>query len=116
MCIRDSIHTAAIHRSLPRHAQIDAEQEMTGDSTERGVRFLEVPEHRVAEHLVAVAGVVARVAAELRTGRLEVDEPARVGDRQRLEQELMEQRIDRRVRPDAPVSYTHLTLPTSDLV
>src|SRR4029079_3361218 len=78
------IHTAAIHRSLPRHAQIDAEQERTGDSTERGVRLLEVPEHRVAEHLVAVAGVVARVAAELRTGRLEVDEPARGGDPETL--------------------------------
>ena len=37
----------------------------------------------------------------MRPGRREVDEPLRLRHRQRLEQHLVEQRIDRRVRADA---------------
>jgi hypothetical protein len=62
---------------------------------------LEIPEHRVAEHFVAVAGVVARVAAVLRSGRLEVGQPRGIGHRERLEQQLVEERKDGGVRADA---------------
>ena len=60
----------------------------------------EVSEHRVAEHLVAVPGLVARLGPRLGPWRRQVDEPGRLGHRQRPQQHLVEQREDRRVRAD----------------
>ena len=71
------------------------------------LRLLEIAKHRVAEHLVAVARLVARVRAVLDARRREIDEALGLGDRQRPKQHLVEQREDGRVRADAECEREH---------
>ena len=68
---------------------------------EDGLPALEVAEHRIAEHVVASAGVVAAAGPRLRSRALEVDQAFGLGDRQGAQEELAVQREDRRVGPDA---------------
>ena len=68
---------------------------------EDGLYALEVAEHRVAEHDVALPSHVARLGARLRAGSREVDEPVRLENWKRPEQQLIEQREDGRVGADA---------------
>src|SRR4029078_12016732 len=57
---------------LPLHRQVRAEQAVRGDAGEDGLRLPQVPEHRVAEDDVAVAGLVAALRAPLTPGRRQV--------------------------------------------
>jgi hypothetical protein len=68
-----------------------------GDAFERRLHALEIPEHRIAEDLVAVADVAARRAALLAAGREEIHEIARRWDAQLAQQHLVIDREDRRV-------------------
>ena len=74
---------------------------MRGDAGEAGLRLLEVPEHRVAEDLVASARLAARIRARLGSRRLEVDQLLGVRHRQRAQQHLVEQRENRRIRANS---------------
>ncbi len=94
-------HAVTIHRGLSDHRDVHAEQEMPGDSTEGGVRLLEIAEHRIAEHLVTVARLIARVGAVLGARCRQVHQALGLGNGQRPKQDLVEQRVDRRVRADA---------------
>ncbi len=87
--------------------QVGAEQPVRRDAGERQVRLLQVAEHRVAEDLVAVARLVARLGAGLRPRRPQVDEPIGILHRQLLEQDLVEQREDGGVRPDPERERQH---------
>ncbi len=80
--------------------EVRAEDPMRGHAGEGRLHALEVAKHRVAEDLVAVARLIARVRAGLGTGRREVDQPIRLGHRQRLEEDLVETGKDRGVRAD----------------
>src|SRR5262249_54209331 len=82
------------------HREVDAEQEMCSNPAEGRVRLLEIAEHRVAEYFVAIARLIARIAAVLRSGSREVDQPVRLRHRQRLEKDFIEQGVDRRIRAD----------------
>ena len=92
-------HALAAQR-LAAVGEVGAEETVRRDAGERRLHPLEVPEHRVAEHGVAVAGLVARLRAGLRAGRREVDQPRGLLHRQRPQEELVEQREDGRVGPD----------------
>ncbi len=74
---------------------------MRRDVGEDGLDFLQVTEHAVAENDVAVAGAAAALEAGLRAGRAQIHEFRRVGNRERLQQHLMEHRKDSSSRPDA---------------
>ena len=76
---------------LVARGQIRAERYVRGDAGERRLDALEVPEHRVAEDLIAVARLAARLAAGLRPRRAEVHEPLRRRHVERLQQQLVEQ-------------------------
>ena len=91
----------SVDRSLSCHRDVHAEQEMGGDPAERRVRALQVAEHRIAEHFLAVPRHVAGGLAVVRSRRGELDEPVGMRHRQRLEEHLVEERIDRRIRADA---------------
>ena len=68
---------------------------------EDGLLALEVTEHRVAEHVVASAGVVVATRPWLRSRAIEVDEPLGLDDGQRAQEELAVEGEDRRVGPNA---------------
>ena len=74
---------------------------MRGESAEYRLRSLEVPEHRVAEHHVAVSRLPARLGTGFGAGSREVDESVRVGHRERTKQDLIEERKDGGIGPDA---------------
>ena len=80
---------------------VGAEPLVGGDAREDALFALQVAEHRVAERLVAGARVVAVAGSRLRAGGREVDQPVRVGHRQRAQHELAVQGEDRGVRADA---------------
>ena len=61
----------------------------------------EVTEHLVAEDLVATARLAARGRARFGSGGGQVDELLRRLDRQGPQQNLIEEREDRRVRADS---------------
>jgi hypothetical protein len=56
---------------------------------------LEVAEHRVAQHDIAVTGLVTGLAARLGAGRRQVDQPIGLLDRQGPQDELVELRENR---------------------
>ena len=68
---------------------------------------LEGTEHRVAEDLVAPARPVAALRAGLGSRGFEVDQPFRLDDRQRAQQELAVEGEDRRVGPDTEGERHH---------
>lgn len=67
---------------------------MRGDATEGCLLTLQIAEHRIAEHLLAVAGLVAAVASRLGARRAEVHQHVWIGDRQRTQQHLVEDGVD----------------------
>ena len=81
--------------------EVRAEDPMRRHAGEGRLHALEVAKHRVAEDFVAVARLIARMRARLGTGRRKVDQPIRLGHRQRLEEDLVETGKDRGVRADA---------------
>jgi hypothetical protein len=81
--------------------QIGVELAMGRDVCERSLAALQVPEHRVAEDRVGVAGLVHALRARLGSGRQEVDETFGLVDGQRPQQQLLEQREDCDVGSDA---------------
>ena len=101
------VHALGVDGRLAGHRDVDAEAAMRGETGKRRVGLFEVAEHRIAQHLVAVAGLIARVRAGLRPGRSEIDEARRVGDRQRPAKHLIEEREDRRVRANAECERQH---------
>ena len=74
---------------------------MRRESREYRLRPLEIPEHRVAEDLVAVSRLATPLRAGLGTRGREVDEPVWLQHRERTQQDLVEQREDGGVRADA---------------
>ncbi len=91
---------ARARQGLPLVGEVGPENAVRGQAGEDGLRLFEVTEHRVAEDLVAVARLVARVAARLGAGRREVHQLFRGTHRERPQQHLVEQREDGRRRPD----------------
>ena len=92
--------------SLPRRrlvaiGQTDAEDAMRRESRENGLAPLEIPEHRVAEHHVAVSRLATRLRTGLGTGSCEIDEPVWLRHREGAKQNLVEQREDRGIGADA---------------
>ena len=71
------------------------------DAGEHRLLLLEIPEHRVAEHVPAVARVVAGRRSRLHARRRQVHQPVRLRDRQAAQQHGVEKREDRRVGPYA---------------
>ena len=98
-------HAPAVRRLIARR-DVRAEDHVRGDTGEAGRavrRLLEVPVHRIAEDVVAIAFCAreaARVGSGLRGRRQEVHEPSRIGNRQRPQEHLIEQRKDRGVCAD----------------
>ena len=93
-------------RPFPAHrlaavGEVGAEPDVRGQTGKRRLLPFEVAEHRVAEDLVAPAGLAARLRPRLRAGRRQVDQPRRFLDRQRPQEELLEEREDRGIGPDA---------------
>ena len=89
----------AVHR-LTAVRQVHAERPVRGDTGEHGLEPLEVPDHRVAEDRLAVAGLAARLRAGLRSGRTQVDQPPGFGHWQGAQEHLVEEREDGGIRPD----------------
>ena len=77
--------------------QVGAEEPVCRDAGKRGLHALEVAEHRIAQHDVTVARLVAGLAAWLRAGRRQVHQPIGFLHRQRPQDELVELRKDGRV-------------------
>src|SRR5579872_6979215 len=73
---------------------------MAGHAREEPGLRLEVAEHAVAEHHVAVAGLSALMRPWTWRIAAEVDEPLRVAHWERREEQLVEQRVDRRIGAD----------------
>ncbi len=67
----------AVDRGLSLDGEVGAHQDMARDPCENCLFPLEIPEHRVAENLIAVAGLIAGVASGFRRRRAEVDEAIR---------------------------------------
>ena len=81
---------------------------MRGDVGEDRVVPLEVPEHGIAEDPVAADGLVAGGhPPRSRSRRFEADQPLRLHDRQRAQQNLIEQGEDCRVGADAERQRDH---------
>jgi hypothetical protein len=99
-------HPLAVER-LPLEGEVRAERAVRDQPGEHGLLPLEVAVHRIAEDQVAVARLVARLRARLRSGRAEVDEPLRLGHGEGAEKHLVEEREDRRVRADAERQGEH---------
>jgi hypothetical protein len=93
-------HALAVEGLLAPVGEVRVEDAVRGDAAERHVGVLQVAEHRIAEHLVAAAGVAARVAPRLGPRRGQVDQPIGRLHRQRAQQHLVEQRVDGRVGAD----------------
>ena len=91
---------ARTRQRLPLVGQIRAEDPVGGNPGEHRLHLLEIAEHRVAEDLVALARLVARVASGLGPRRREVHQLVGRLDRQRPQQHLVEQREDGGRRPD----------------
>ncbi len=81
--------------------EVGAEAAVRGEAGEHRLALLEIPEHRVAEDHVAVAGLAAGLRARLGAGGRKIHQLIGFGHRQRLEQHLVDQREDRGVGPDA---------------
>jgi hypothetical protein len=81
--------------------QVRPEEDVGGDVREHGVRLLQIAEHQVAEDMLAVAGLVARVGSRFGTRGREIHELLRGRHRERPQQHLVEQREDRGVCADA---------------
>ncbi len=73
---------------------------MCGDIGEDRVRLLQVPEQGIAENLLAVSRLIARLRSWLGPGGRQVDQRPRLGHGQGPEQHLVEQGEDGGVRPD----------------
>ena len=86
---------------LPAVGEVGAEQAVRRDSRKGRLHAFKVPEHRIAEDDIAVAGLVARLRTGLGAWRGEVDQPGGLLNRQRSKDELVEQRKDRRIRSDS---------------
>ncbi len=87
--------------------EVRAEGAVQRDGREHRLLALEIAEHRVAEHLIAVARLVARRGARLGSGGSQVHEAGRGVHRHRPEQQLVEDREDCRVRADPECQGGH---------
>ena len=87
--------------SLSFERQVGLKGSMRRDTSEGLLLRLEVPEHRVAEDVVAASSLVTRLRARLGTGCAEVHELVGPRDWERLQEHLIEQGENRRVRTDA---------------
>ncbi len=97
-------HHAAAVDGLPTVGEVGAEGAVGGDAGEDfpGLRrLLQIPEHRVAEDLVAASLVVARLRPRLGARVGEVDQLVRRLHRECPQQHLVEERKDRGVGADA---------------
>ncbi len=72
-----------------------------GDPREHRLPLFEVPEHPVAEDHITVPGLAARLRARLGAGVAQVDQLVGLPHGQGPEQDLVEERKDGRVGPDA---------------
>ena len=70
------------------------EADVSRDVRENGLDLLQVAEHRIAEDHFAVTFAAAAPEAWLRAGRAQVHECRWIGNRERLQQYLMEHRKD----------------------
>ncbi len=86
---------------------VRAEDPVRGDARKDLLVARQVQEHRVGKDGIAVARVVARVRAVLDAGRPEIDQRLRRLDRQRAQENLVEQRKNRGVRADAEPQREH---------
>jgi hypothetical protein len=82
-------------------SEVDVDDAVSGNAGETRLHACQILKHRVAEHLVAVAGLVALVEARLWSGRTEVDQITRRVDGQRAHEHLLEHREDRSVGANA---------------
>src|SRR5437764_14435939 len=83
-------------------AYIRANVPMAGDGAERGqLRVLQVAKHRVAQDVVARAGLTARCTSILRARSAEVHQSVGTGYGELLPHHAIEDRVDRRVGADA---------------
>ena len=97
-------HQAFVVEGLAVVREVRGEQTMGGKTSEHRLGPLQIPEHRVADDVVAVvagAGLIARLRARLWTRSEQVDQPVRFGHRKRPEEQLIEQGKDCGVGPDS---------------
>ena len=94
-------------RGLVAITQIDGEVAVRGDAGEDRLEALQVPEHGIAEHRRAFTHAAAGRRSGPRPGRHEIHQPARLGNRQGLEEQLVEQGEHRRVGADAERERQH---------
>ena len=73
---------------------------MGGDFSEDRLRLLKIAEHRIAEDGVAITCAAAGLRAWLRPRGRKIYQTGWVMDRQRTEEQLIEERKDCRGRPD----------------
>ena len=93
-------HAAAVE-GLPLVREVGAERHVRRHAREDRLVFLQVAEHQVAEHLIAVTRLVARLRPGLGTRRAQVDQPLRRLDGQGAHEHLVEERVNGGVGPDA---------------
>ena len=99
--VRPRDHQSASSGGLVIDRETRPEHPVGREPREHRRRALEVAEHRVAEHDLAAACLRAALHTGLGAGCAEVDQLLRFGDRERTEQDLVEEREDRRVGADA---------------
>ena len=83
-------HEALRVLRLALERKVGAEEQMRRDAREDRLDLLQIAEHGVAEDRVAVARLAARLRSRLGPGRREIDQPAGLRHRHRLEQHLVE--------------------------
>ena len=88
-------------RSLRLVSEVCAEANVRRDVRENGLDLLQVAEHGIDEDHIAVARAAAALEAGLRVGRAQVHEFRRIGNRERLQQHLMEHRKNSSGRANA---------------
>ena len=93
-------HPAAVHR-LSAIGKVDPEADVRGDAGEHRLLPLQIPEHRVAEHVLAVARLPAGLRPRLRPRGGQVHQLAWTRHRQRPQQRLVEQGENGRICPDS---------------
>ena len=91
---------------LPAERDVGAKGAVRGNARKARLHALQIPKHRVAEGLLAIAGLVAGCRPRLGSRRPEVYEGVGLGHGERAQEDLVEQREDRRVRAE-PESERH---------
>ncbi len=84
-----------------------AERSVRSQAGKNGLSLLQVQKHRVAEHFLAATGLATGLRTGVGAGRAQVDQPVRLEHRQRLEQDLIEEREYGRVASDPQGEREH---------